>query len=77
MSQVSKLGLKSASHGGVDTPPQHGVTRVQSALKIRFVQFMDPEIVADSIDLIIAKRALGDPTNRRIPWDQAKRELGL
>jgi hypothetical protein len=77
MSQVDKLGLKSASHGGVHTPPRHGVTRVGSVLKIRFDQFMDPEVVADSMDLLIAKRALADPTNRRIPWEQAKRELGL
>ena len=77
MSQVDKFGLKSASHTGAHTPPRHGVTRVRNVLKIRFDQFMDPEIVADSVDLLIAKRALADPANRRIPWEQAKRELGL
>ena len=77
MSHVDKLGLKSASPTGVHTTPRHGVTRVHSVLKIRFDQFMDPEVVADSLDLLIAKRALADPANRHIPWEQAKRELGL
>jgi hypothetical protein len=77
MSQVDKLGVKSAGHTGVHMPPPQGVTRVGNVLKIRFDQFMDPEIVADSVDLLIAKRALAAPANRRIPWEQAKRELGL
>jgi len=77
MSQVDKLGLKSAGHTGVHTPSRHGVTQVRSVVKIHFEQFMDPEIVADSVDLLIAKRALADPTHRRIPWEQVKRELGL
>jgi hypothetical protein len=76
MSRVD-IDLKSWRPGGVDAPQHRRVTLVRGTIKIRFVPFMDPEIVEDAIDLMIAKRALTDPANRRIPWEQVKRELGL
>jgi hypothetical protein len=77
MNQIA-IDLRSSGPSGAHTPkPQHQVTRVRTSVKIRFDRFMSPEIVEDCLDVILAKRALEDPSNRGIPWEQAKKELGL
>lgn len=76
MSQID-IDLKSAAPSGVDAPGRQGVTRVRSAFKIRFATFMEPEIMADFIDLMAAKKALAESKEPQIPWEQARKDLGL
>jgi hypothetical protein len=76
MSQIG-IGLKSAAPAGVHADSPAGVSKVRSAYRIRFARFMEPEILEDVVDLIRARRALADPSNQPIPWEQIKRDLGL